>query len=205
MAIKVTTMIGDNYGSALQAYALQQVIKEIGGRSSVVNLRPKSYVVRFLRTYLIPTKYDGIRKKLKKAKSDYKNRVKRKKVHEFYNKYIEMEIYRTLDELQNVSGSQITFICGSDQIWNPQFQPNRLFYLDFPSQLKIKKYSYAASLAVSSMSEEQKAYYRQKLDGFETISVREKQENGCLKKQRINRFGLMWILYFCLIRKSGKM
>lgn len=61
MAIKVTTMIGDNYGSALQAYALQQVIKEIGG-SSVVNLRPKSYVVRFLRTYLIPTKYDGIRK-----------------------------------------------------------------------------------------------------------------------------------------------
>lgn len=43
MAIKVTTMIGDNYGSALQAYALQQVIKEIGGRSSVVNLRPKSY------------------------------------------------------------------------------------------------------------------------------------------------------------------
>lgn len=66
MAIKVTTMIGDNYGSALQAYALQQVIKEIGGRSSVVNLRPKSYVVRFLRTYLIPTKYDGIRKKLKK-------------------------------------------------------------------------------------------------------------------------------------------
>lgn len=59
MAIKVTTMIGDNYGSALQAYALQQVIKEIGGGSSVVNLRPKSYVVRFLRTYLIPTKYDG--------------------------------------------------------------------------------------------------------------------------------------------------
>ena len=56
MAIKVTTMIGDNYGSALQAYALQQVIKEIGGRSSVVNLRPKSYVVRLLRTYLIQTK-----------------------------------------------------------------------------------------------------------------------------------------------------
>ena len=182
MAIKVTTMIGDNYGSALQAYARQQVIKEIGGGASVVNLRPKSYVVRFLRTYLIPTKYDGIRKKLKKAKSDYKNRVKRKKVHEFYNKYIEMEIYRTLDELQNVSGSQITFICGSDQIWNPQFQPNRLFYLDFPSQLKIKKYSYAASLAVSSMSEEQKAYYRQKLDGFETISVREKTGKQLLEE-----------------------
>ena len=62
MAIKVTTMIGDNYGSALQAYALQQVIKEIGGRSSVVNLRPKSYVVRFLRTYLIPTTESNVKK-----------------------------------------------------------------------------------------------------------------------------------------------
>ena len=31
MAIKVTTMIGDNYGSALQAYAVKKVIKEVGG------------------------------------------------------------------------------------------------------------------------------------------------------------------------------
>lgn len=182
MTIKVTTMIGDNYGSALQAYAFQLVIKEMGGASSVVILRPKSYVVRFLKTYLIPTKYDGIRKKLKKVKSDYKNRVKHKKVHEFYNKYIEIEVYRTLGELLNVSDSHITFICGSDQIWNPQFQPNRLFYLDFASQLKIKKYSYAASLAVSSISEEQKAYYRQKLDGFESISVREKTGKRLLEE-----------------------
>lgn len=174
MAIKVTTMIGDNYGSALQAYALQQVIKEIGGEASIVNLRPKSYIIRFLRTYLIPTKYEGIRRKLKKAESDYKNRAKRKKVHDFYNKYIEMEVYRSLEELQNLSDTQVIFICGSDQIWNPQFQPNRLFYLDFPVQLKVKKYSYAASLAVSSLSKEQEAYYRQKLDGFETISVRER-------------------------------
>lgn len=36
MAIKVTTMIGDNYGSALQAYALQQVIKEILGGDQVL-------------------------------------------------------------------------------------------------------------------------------------------------------------------------
>lgn len=135
-----------------------------------------------MRTYLIPTKYDGIRKKLKKAESDYKNKIKRKKVHEFYDKYIDMEVYRTLDELQNVSDSQITFICGSDQIWNPYFQPNRLFYLDFPAQLRIKKYSYAASLAVSSLSEEQKAYYRQKLDGFETISVREKTGKRLLER-----------------------
>lgn len=31
MAIKIITMVGDNYGSALQAYALQHTIKTIGG------------------------------------------------------------------------------------------------------------------------------------------------------------------------------
>lgn len=31
MAIKIITMIGDNYGSVLQAYALQHTIKTIGG------------------------------------------------------------------------------------------------------------------------------------------------------------------------------
>ena len=31
MAIKIITMVGDNYGSALQAYSLQHTIKTIGG------------------------------------------------------------------------------------------------------------------------------------------------------------------------------
>lgn len=31
MTIKIITMIGDNYGSALQAYALQNIIKNLGG------------------------------------------------------------------------------------------------------------------------------------------------------------------------------
>lgn len=79
MAIKIATMIGDNYGSALQAFALQQSIKECGGGSSIVKLRPKSYIIRFAKTYLIPTKYDGVKKKARKAVSDFKNRRKRRK------------------------------------------------------------------------------------------------------------------------------
>lgn len=31
MSIKVTTIIGDNYGSALQAYGLQCGLKKVGG------------------------------------------------------------------------------------------------------------------------------------------------------------------------------
>ena len=31
MAIKIITMVGDNYGSALQAYALQRAVKKWNG------------------------------------------------------------------------------------------------------------------------------------------------------------------------------
>ena len=167
------TMVGENYGSALQAYALQQVIKESGGETSIVSLRPKSYIFNFLRNYLIPTKYDGIREKYKKIVSNYKNKIKRKKIHDFYKNNINIEKYKSLNALKKLD-KHITFICGSDQIWNPQFQPNRLFYLDYSFDLKAKKYSYAASLAVSAISKEQEDYYRQKLKGFEILSVREK-------------------------------
>ena len=144
------------------------------GGSSIVKLRPKSYIIRFAKTYLIPTKYDGVKKKARKAVSDFKNRRKRRKVREFYQKNIVVEIHRTIEELLSNEKSRITFICGSDQIWNPQFQPNQLFYLDFSTKLNIKKYSYAASIAVSSLAKEECEYYKRKLKDFEGVSVREK-------------------------------
>ena len=39
MAIKIATMIGDNYGSALQAFALQQSIKDCGPKAISYDLR----------------------------------------------------------------------------------------------------------------------------------------------------------------------
>lgn len=67
MAIKIITMVGDNYGAALQAYALQHTIKTIGGRISTIYLQAKSYLLRFARAYLILTQYDSLGKKIGKA------------------------------------------------------------------------------------------------------------------------------------------
>lgn len=101
----------------ITGFALQQSIKECGG-SSIVKLRPKSYIIRFAKTYLIPTEYDGVKKKARKAVSDFKNRRKQK-VREFYQKNIVVEIHRTIEELLSNEKSRITFICGSDQLESP--------------------------------------------------------------------------------------
>ena len=173
MAIKIVTMVGDNYGSALQAYALQHTIKIMGGSPSTIYLKPKSYLLKFVRTYLIPTKYDKWGGKIKKAKADFSNRRKTQKVKQFWNDQISLERVRCLKEAIKKSDSPVTFICGSDQIWNPQFQPNTLFYLDSPGLQKCLKFSYAASVAVDELTNKQIDYFKKTLSPFECISVRE--------------------------------
>lgn len=53
VAISIVTMVGDNYGSALQNYALQQAIQECGADSKPFAYDPKvnsysSFAVMFL-------------------------------------------------------------------------------------------------------------------------------------------------------------
>lgn len=186
MSIKVTTIIGDNYGSALQAYGFQCSLKKVGGGSDLVWVRPRSYVVRFLRMYFIPTATDGIKKKLRKLSSDFANRAKRRKVKEFYRTSIKMSCYRNRDALAQDCKSGDILICGSDQVWNPQFIPNMLFYLDFAHVSGIRRYSYAASLAVDNLQPSQEDYYKKYLMNFDGISVREESGRKILEELEIS-------------------
>lgn len=86
--------------------------------------------MRFVRTYLIPTQYDSLSKKIRKAQADFINRKKRAKVRTFWKRNIILERVRRLEDTISKDGMSVTYVCGSDQIWNPQFQPNTLFYLD---------------------------------------------------------------------------
>ena len=68
-----------------------------------------------------------------------------------------------------------TMIAGSDQIWNTTLTGNdRYYFLDFPKQ-NIKKAAYAASFGVSELDKEQMASLRGVLSDFDFLSVREQQ------------------------------
>lgn len=82
-----------------------------------------------------------------------------------HSKYVSEERLSDLNELYDI------FICGSDQIWNPVWW-NDAFFLSFVNDGKIKA-SYAASIGVSKMSEEQKQYMCSKIKDFNYISIRE--------------------------------
>lgn len=78
---------------------------------------------------------------------------------------------------RNLSDQYDAFFAGSDQIWNPMLRLVREdmdnYFVSFaPGE---KKFSYAASFGISEIPDQYKDYYREKLNSFARISVREAQ------------------------------
>lgn len=179
MKIAIATMTGENYGSALQAYALQHSFAELG---------VDTCIIRYVNKNMIRRKLSRIKRLLRnnpnyrfrRIWSDIKNKEKNKKINAFYNSHLHMLEVNNLDKIEYLFEPQ-AYVCGSDQIWNPQFQPNSLFYLDLGKR-NIKRYSYACSLAVDELSIEQETYYKEKLSDFLGVSVREKTGQNLLRE-----------------------
>lgn len=93
---------------------------------------------------------------------------------EISSKYIGKDIYRA-NEAYDV------FICGSDQIWNPEWL-DETYLLPFAGPDKVK-IAYAPSIGVSHIDSEKEVVYRQNLSsGWRGISVREKSSVSELRR-----------------------
>lgn len=170
----------NNYGTMLQALALEKAIKDLGYESEIIDFKQEkvytfSQLLR-LRIKRLPI-YIKERKRYKaiqefKKKAYAKNRL----FSEFYCKYLHVgDIrYTSSISLMECPPSYDGYVVGSDQTWNPYAAGRpEAFYLPFVSNNK-KKGSYAPSVAVSTLSEEQKDFIKCKLSDFAYLSCREK-------------------------------
>ena len=190
MSIAITTMTGENYGSVLQGYALQRVFAEQGNvETHTIGIHPKSRMLQFLRKYILPGHGQNAQVRMQKLYSDWKNQKKDRKIRKFYFENLTMRYYKSWEKLNGGEADTHVFVCGSDQIWNPQFQNSPLFYLTFVKSENAVKFSYAASLAVDKVSEEAARIYQKRLSDFKEISVREytgkKILEGCMEKREV--------------------
>ena len=185
---KLTWLHNGNYGSVLQALALQQFLNNKGynivdldyypsSKDKLVNWilcgnSPKLFIEKF-KIFLT---YRGIDKKYK---SEFRNRLK--KFDNFKNKYMKLEQACTNSkQLFNISKKYDVFICGSDQIWSP-FLLNPVFYFNFLPDSKIK-IAYAPSFGVTNISSRKQELITSYLKKFNYISVRENQGKDLVKK-----------------------
>ena len=171
----MTFLHNDNYGSSLQAYALQRVIRELGHDCEHIDYQPdKSEKIRnLLRSGNSPKLImDGIRKREVKA-GQAGARRKSNAIPAFYSRQMKLTPpCRNEQELKAMSRKYDILLCGSDQIWNPVWL-NPAYFLTFAGN-ETKKIAYAASLGVKELPRAEKvSRIRRWTAGFDAISVRE--------------------------------
>lgn len=160
-----------NYGSALQAYALQQKLFALGYDNELIDYQyPKPKKTRLTFRSLLFSVWVFFRN----AIVGFPTYRKKKKFERFYrdNFILSKDCY-TEDSITSHPPIYDIYVTGSDQVWNPKYtgnDPN--FFLAFAPDDKIK-ISYASSFATRVIPEGKKDYYRKYLSRYDAISVRE--------------------------------
>ncbi|MDR0605207.1 MAG: polysaccharide pyruvyl transferase family protein [Bacteroidales bacterium] len=158
-----------NYGSVLQAYALQHTIQELGNTCELID-------------YYYPNK-------IKKEKTNeetilklyykYFENKKKKLFDIFYSRHLILsrKSYYDKESLQSLAPVYDIYITGSDQVWNVNnLKDDASFLLSFARD-QSKKIAYAASFSIKDIPEQYRQMYKKYLLRYNAITVRE--ENGC--------------------------
>lgn len=168
-----------NYGGVLQFYALQRILKSKNIECEILFLnndeKVSYYELPAMKKILLNVKiaiyscFDG-----KSNIIDENIRKRKLKIDEFKRQYYSPVINET-----NISYSEYdAIVCGSDQIWNPNWARRRCFLEFVPDN--INKVIYAASLGCESMSKEQKAQFEPRIERLQYVSVREQSGKAIL-------------------------
>lgn len=178
MKIYTVTYLINNYGSILQAFALQSRLREFGAEPEILVKLPKQRPsrIKLWLSVLKPVKHYSLMQRIKKRLHVRRYAEKNKKLSQFRNSNIS---YATIEDEQsfckNISTRDL-FLAGSDQIWSVALAPLSKWYtMQWIDKKGVKKYSYAASIGLSELSEEQINVYKEGLSDFQIISLREKQ------------------------------
>ncbi len=183
--VGLITYYGENYGGMLQAYALQTCIKSFGYECELISddfLHVPSKRKRMkgkIRNILALAKNPfGYMKRRRAVRSDAERSMLRSaKFQAFLRR--NLDIYQTgyTHYNQYVENPPVydTYICGSDQIWNPNLYCDNGFYFgDFvPENREVV--SYASSIGVASVTEKQGEFLKKNLKKLSHISVRENE------------------------------
>lgn len=189
----ITIHNSPNYGACLQAFALWKYLEMQGHDVEIIDLyRPyqKEYVPskrfkRMRQNTSFANRCKQIIKKIldiKKGKAGHFFSVNAKQKFDEFNSQIKYSrAYKGIDDLYADPPIYDLYISGSDQLWNPT-QPYCLepYFLTFVPNGR-RKISYATSIGIIDLTDEEKRKFKDWLSSYEAISVREKQGQKLLQ------------------------
>ena len=186
----VTFHSAHNYGAVLQAWSLQEYLKQQGHEVEIVNLRLNVIDRIYRLTYktkrkvcsnqtvnnLVNSLYYYVRRGSYWIKEPRKNEKYCKFEHFIKHKLPVTKEVNTLEELQRQSLHYDALIAGSDQIWNATMMKgiNSAYFLQFGNEDALR-ISYAASIGTDEIPPQYRMLFQRYLKDFDYISVREKK------------------------------
>jgi polysaccharide pyruvyl transferase WcaK-like protein len=177
----LTQPLHDNYGGLLQAYALKEVLQEMGHEVIIIN-RQSNRKVPLWRRYASIAKSILIGRRIHPnlfLKSTHREELSRE-TRKFREAYIPNLSHLITDNegMQELNSMGFdAYIVGSDQCWRPRYSPAiQNYFLDFvANDCKAKRIAYAASFGVGhwEFTPEDTEKSKELLKKFDAISVRE--------------------------------
>lgn len=163
-----------NFGSALQASALRMALTSLGYDAQVINYQSTAEMSTYSR--LIRCLIGNV-SSLINVPILYRTRYSFLRFQEKYMKLTECVLDK---DLAGIAGRFDAIICGSDQIWAPNVL-NSVYLLNWFDGKTVRKISYAASIGLPIIPEKLLSTYRDALEDFYRISVREQAGQKLLK------------------------
>lgn len=174
----LTFHFSENFGAALQAYALRQWLRRAGHEAEFINYQP-SHLESGLLTFR-----GGVKGMLKAAYLQVSSlrglspgaASSRRKFAAFRVDQLGV-VGPALKELTSHQLQKYDLLlCGSDQIWNPsdQYGIDPTYFLDVPGHVACRRVSYAASFGRDRVPTKYHGELKRLLIQLDAISVRER-------------------------------
>lgn len=183
--VGLITYYGDNYGGVLQAYALQRRVKTYGYDCELISnafmsrRRGRRRVKRLLENLgsaiKAPADYWNKRNTYRRYAAQNAKKAERFKAFREDNLTICDVGYGSYGEYLERPPQYDVYLCGSDQIWNPNLHSETGFYFAGFAPDHAVKVSYASSVGVSSVTRKQADFMAPLLNRLDVISTREQK------------------------------
>lgn len=182
----ITFHASHNYGSMLQAYALQQTVSGMGFDCEIINFRTKVQTEHFKPPFMRGTMQGKIKRFIQFLPFYYSLFKKFELFEMFLTSYYKLsdKEFSSLAELNEANLPYDTIISGSDQIWNTYcFDFDWAYFLPFAQS--AHKVAYAPSLGPTpfhSIRIGMEQQIKSLLEAYDALSVRDSLAQKELKK-----------------------
>ena len=195
----ITFHCAHNYGAVLQAYALQEQLKELGHNVEIINYRPKSITEDYEKTIYFYRPYKNVLRKLlsytkmilfsmiRNLVQPHKIKLRKQCRQKFYN-FINTKLNLSEISYRKPFEEQLDYDCyiiGSDQVWNIDLTNgiDPIYWGNFKVGKGAKIMTYAASMSNYNLSNDKKRTIKLLLNNFSAIGVRELELKNYLDEE----------------------